>query len=842
MGLYPLHGGNLPNKDPLALALREGTQIVDVKEATPITIDNVQGRTLVNLMGISGRCEEPHLFTKVLPLEVSLDTSRKVEGNGSLLLVSTVSNDSYYGVSRAININTDSHYIAVAMAHNITASALRLQIHGMGGGSKFVTADSKGYGEFEPLAVRFKPSDLVATSQVEVQLWIKTASTNAGGCFDAIRIYEISRNEYDVIGSMTSKQIADRYPYTDTLTHVINPYVEVTGMNLCPDFTRFDVHSSKTMQVVSPQETRIVLQTDNQSAYSFDSEHFAVVPGQTYTLSADIDGAGVVLDVYTNITGQPILDTPQVGHDVRSTTFTVPVGVRSVQVRIIIETGAKAGTRTVKNPMLVVGIMPKSYQPQKRSLWALEAQLSAHPVTGTDADILYTGEDGSPYVLKKWEKVTLDGDLTYRLVDKGAGFKIFYTETLPSTQKDTAFVTKYDGTILGRKLQGEMLTAADTQVLTDITDPNPNLLVFSVSNAESGWGDMYSPTSEEIKAYFLGWKMFDVSTNGVDGNGVYNRTDSKEKGWTPLDSYNGTRYFGATVTVPNVVPSQLIDGNYAKHRDIHPYRLQYLKSKPKIVRVETYDTGASLVSGANVVTVGSGVILREKAAILTTTTAVAIGDTHNPTKQKIKKAIQVYKGARRDGVWYKSHINPHGIEKFRTDISHYDPTATYYITYAAFIPTIAATINVKVTANMRGTVTALVDQMSDVDSRLSMVEAQQAMEGIDEWIVPTLMHSWKPYADGYQVPRYSIDNNGIVRLEGLMTGGVTVANTTLFYLPQGYRPKGTLLFECAGTANSVAAATRIDVGSEGRVFINQGNTNINTSYLSISGISFKAEH
>ena len=52
MSLYPLNGGGVQaDKPPLSIAFNEGVQIVDVKEATPITVDNVRLSTYSDVWG-----------------------------------------------------------------------------------------------------------------------------------------------------------------------------------------------------------------------------------------------------------------------------------------------------------------------------------------------------------------------------------------------------------------------------------------------------------------------------------------------------------------------------------------------------------------------------------------------------------------------------------------------------------------------------------------------------------------------------------------------------------------------------------------------------------------------
>ena len=98
---------------------------------------------------------------------------------------------------------------------------------------------------------------------------------------------------------------------------------------------------------------------------------------------------------------------------------------------------------------------------------------------------------------------------------------------------------------------------------------------------------------------------------------------------------------------------------------------------------------------------------------------------------------------------------------------------------------------------------------------------------------PSLLNGWINYpSGGYETCNYYKDDNGIVHINGLVKSG-TLAQP-LFMLPDGYKPDKILIFNCYSSGDTIA---RIDVQGDGVVMIRTGNT----SYISLSGISFKAE-
>lgn len=99
--------------------------------------------------------------------------------------------------------------------------------------------------------------------------------------------------------------------------------------------------------------------------------------------------------------------------------------------------------------------------------------------------------------------------------------------------------------------------------------------------------------------------------------------------------------------------------------------------------------------------------------------------------------------------------------------------------------------------------------------------------------VPTLLNSWVNYGAAYESASYWKDKCGVVHLAGLIKSGATAAETVIFALPEGYRPRTSEKF----FAVSVNAICVIDVYATGNVAIKTG---ANSGWLSLSGISFRA--
>ena len=104
---------------------------------------------------------------------------------------------------------------------------------------------------------------------------------------------------------------------------------------------------------------------------------------------------------------------------------------------------------------------------------------------------------------------------------------------------------------------------------------------------------------------------------------------------------------------------------------------------------------------------------------------------------------------------------------------------------------------------------------------------------------------WGNYGGGYQTARYYRDAAGTVHVQGLVKStGTVAARPTLFILPSGYRPGNRLLFsvDCQSESSpSTTAHGRVDINSDGRIRYESLDDCDVASYLSLTGIDFRAE-
>ncbi|BFH16492.1 hypothetical protein J6TS7_55210 [Paenibacillus dendritiformis] len=561
------------------------------------------------------------------------------------------------------------------------------------------------------------------------------------------------------------------------IVNVTNPHAIATGGNLLPPFTEWVTQPGDV--IVGPYHLQKTATAQYQGTIS---PKIRVIRGQTYALSSTRIGR-MVLGEYKEdgtVIGYPIAEaTDGAGYFSQSVT----IGADTDYVIVQLSNMAASGTFTFEETTLTPGTEPKPFAPQQRSMLAFEAELAAHPVDGSNPDTLFMGDDGLPYVLESWRKVTLDSTYKYTSTKKESNFTEVMIENAVTAipNMSPAYLIKFNGTLLTRL--EDTKTAADQFGI----HAQFNLLYVTVANTDSGWGPDYTPTQDEIKAYFFGWKLTLLGAS-VGNTPQYNGTG--EKAWIPIvgfDGMNGT----------NITPT--FESSSARSAGWQPYRLQYLKAKSTVEPVRNYELGATLTAGSNMVEVGSGIVIREKAnpVYYSPNGNYYINNTGvsgSLLKNKVSFISRVYRNDQVDSfAKIENDANAYGKQHIRFLSSDLDPTAVYHVTYTMLDPTLAAPISGTVAANLRGTVSDLVQDVGDVQRRLSVVEMQKAeRDNAVVWIKSSLINGWEYFGIGATAGYTKIGN--VVYLKGKLRNGTP--GTAVFRLPSGYRPKEALLFLC----------------------------------------------
>lgn len=488
------------------------------------------------------------------------------------------------------------------------------------------------------------------------------------------------------------------------------------------------------------------------------------------------------------------------------------------------------GLAGVRNPYAIR--WNSSDKTEIRSMLAFQTELLADPVLGTDADLLKIGADGQYYKSTIWRKTVLLGELSYVLLANRTGYKVIeYTgDAVNGGVANSQTAIKFDGSILGKYNYGVTDSAADR------TSYSGSALPITVLNSDSGWGDTYNPTADELRAYMLGWKMYDASTNASDGLGVYSRTDGTNKRWTPLASYDGTGYSGNVSTVPNARPEQFIAGGYRISRKVVPYEVLYRRAIAYTEPVP-FEGELSLTENDNVIEVGSGIVLREKTTPYRDGSAWSInngttGYESSLTKQKADKFLAVYKDNRVD-QWtlYDSTTTAAGALAQQA-FSKYDLSAVYTASYMTADKYPTSSIFGSVGTNEKAVLKDLIEGVQQSISRAAALDLRKGDKNAAGWNSVTLQNGWA----GLLNFSFRVEGSRLY-FRGIISGGITSPLTQLFVIPAAYATKRAFTATVGTYSGNSTATVALDFFTDGRVQIINSNTGSLTS-IAFEGFSY----
>ncbi|MCY7484761.1 pyocin knob domain-containing protein [Paenibacillus alvei] len=680
------------------ITLQPGVQIVDVPEDTPFRMGEIRGRTLVNLLGRSWSAYGGKMSFG--------DGMYTIEGSGNVPNPQLSANLTSTGFVPKVG---DLLFLrSKCRVDNTTCKAIGLYFYSKSTDRNYAAEIIK------PMANQvYVIGGIIEVTQAMIDDWADMIAvvayeynTNGDALNTVNKVSEVAL--YRVSESVSDQSVSEllvSYPYVDSMKNVKHPYAIATNGNLLPPFTEWTINNVATVQ--APYE----LLTNPTASGQATEIYVPVNPGETYTLSYETNDVtkGYMNWAWLDGEGRVISWSPA-----HKENYTETAPNNAVKMKMIV-TSISAGTFTFKNPILVPGDKPQPFTPQSRSMWAAECQLAANPVDGTNTDVLYVGDDGLPYVLEKWAKITLDGWLPWEHVSYGDNtFKVVSIAKNKTSYPDSntnwsGELIKYDGTKLN------LFNSTNNGWGKDEFAVDINRIQLTVSNTDSGWGDSYTPTVDEIKAYFLGWKM----TVQGSSTGVEPYDNSGTKVWVNIMSWDGTKFYtpGATPTLPTRVSDPYWQ----------PYRLQYLKAKPTVEPVSNYETDLTLSTGWNVVEVGSGVVIREKTTPTTVGLHYLVNHNEVPAsilRHKTNNIMTVYRNNRNESRAVITRDHPAGLGGSFVYVTaqDYDPSAVYHVTYTMLDPTLAAIINGSIAINLRGAVTDMVSWASDAERRLSVVE------------------------------------------------------------------------------------------------------------------------
>jgi len=527
-----------------------------------------------------------------------------------------------------------------------------------------------------PVSDGVTPS-IINTDYVELEIELKPEAILHA---PRVPLYEVTQAHYDAINvTMLEDEILRRYPSVEGVTHLQNPYVMAEGENLLPPLYEWGVSTGGALTM--PYEANY----DGAITQTFYVD-LLIPAGTTVTLSHEAGEAAIYQYGSSSIAAIPYRTSAK--------TYTIPAGQPGIRVYGRIN----ASATLFKNPILTLGATEKPFTPQNKSYALFETKLGK---IGIEADRIFE-KDGKYFKRKAIEDVVLDGSLTWAHFGDATGFKTVRLASVvnPFTTHDvdTSEISSYNGSLL--KFIGSMAS--------NILAPNQYLfrndvgIYISISDSESGWNETYAPTTDEIKAYFNGWKV-----KTADGA-------NKPTAWVSI--VDGTD--APTQTLAYVAANKA--ANYT------PYKLSYVLSPSRVEEIKA--EGAISVNGLTIIEVGSGVIMREKLVAtsggdgLVKTNITSLGGTN--FKQRASKILSIYKNGLKDG-WtiYNSSI-ANGVQAAYIQQERYDATAEYTVTYVVYDrqPFTANPVNVSAqfANNVRSALEDTTKKVEDVKTETSV--------------------------------------------------------------------------------------------------------------------------
>lgn len=449
----------------------------------------------------------------------------------------------------------------------------------------------------------------------------------------------------------------------------------------------------------------------------------------------------------------------------------------------------------------------------------------------------YTVEGGKMVVDRNVRVIeSLDGiDYTWSAVNNVSGFKWI-----------RAFVDNYalggNGNSICTKFSGKRIpydgTASDSDVhivYTDGTSYQGNVLI-TVDDNDSGWGDSYTPTDDEVKAYMNGWVMYE----NVAPYNLYNGTG--EKRWSKRYQGIGTTAtlnFGAVVESASgvsVCPKEKAYGDITE-----TYKLQYDRAKPVREEIDLFGD-MTMPDGKVYVTMEPGFRFEKvKAGIISN--VAYINDIRlgydSVLNRKADKVIGIYEHS--NGVYVNvfenwtesSDLNAYGNVKLsNSDLSESEILdKDYYIEYK--------TLSEENNTNVFDAQLTYKDDLINVVQRQGEKIAYQAeqldiaknkIEELTKEVVyePTLLNGWKNYGFAFSNVEITEEANGFVSIKGTVKDGISTNGTAICKIP---KPESIERFN----VDSNGAFGLVVVHPDGDLRVQS----VNNTLVSFNGIRYK---
>lgn len=864
------------------ITLQPGAQVIQAAKDARFRLGEVRGRTLINLLGNAGSCDSTQGWTgSSIPI-LSVDTSIYKDAPSSIRVQQQSSNS--VGVSTPyFNVDSNGYYVAAAFlrfpATGFTQLTMYFEAQNSSGklNSYTFTIDESHRLQWVPLAIPIGPSQFGNAAKLRIRFDATGGAPKDAFNVDSVRVYQITAEKYNELKGKAPEEISNQFPiYSAGMCGVDSPYAIGYGENLLPPFYEWTYIPDGSVT-----SGPYMLSQPDVGVGTWVHTEVSVKPNTNYWISID-PASTKDIKVMDADSKDNLIDA------IKSGGFN---SGNNTKVRVY-AVGSAAGT--IINPMLTVGTEPKPFKPRRDTVLAFQTELHANPFDGSDPDVLFENE-GQYFKLAKWKKVVLDGSLNWLGTNLFPGFKVAVVDMLGGVAESQA-VTKYNGAVLTKKTgvfsapdmaalesdnklrlsisnadsgwgelsKTETFSGDGAKKAFTLTPPNGLALMpstFSVSvngspttaytytshvltfttapaagtdNVVITYSSAYVPTTDEIKAYFMGWRMFLWGAGPAtpfNGEGT--------KGWGKIYcgvgiNDNGCVSGSGTTSVPTVINDQ----GYT------PYQLLYRLAKATVEPVVS-EGCLTLNEGDNLVEVGTGIVLRERVAPSPfidqsgAFTAYLFNTIGWPSllKYKVDRLFRVYKNSQDDTALWNFRTDA-SYGKMRADIlkEWFDTTASYSVTYIKLDKSPIQPITGSLAANEKAQISDLTAGVAEALQRVSVVEQKKADEDVPGWITPTLLNGWANYGGTANSVGYYKDSLGTVHLRGVVRLGTMGA--TLFTLIEGYKPKTQFNLGTVGDrGNDGKVPVHVSVNPSGQVV----PTSTATIWISLDGLSFPTE-
>lgn len=551
--------------------------------------------------------------------------------------------------------------------------------------------------------------------------------------FRNCRVYEITQEEYDFIknpANISELNIAEKYPYVDDVKCVINPYIECKENLLENDMWK---HGA-----IEPSGNVIDSETGNVVNLRKDIK---TKKGEQYTLYIDGLDSSVYDTILWNMGGTQ--------KAVISQTDTATI---TCEHDGVIKCGIKRrdGSKTAEQisdmtyfmnyklrPSVTKGNIPKSYDECHNSRMMFETKLY-------DGEKITRDNSGTYVKNSEWDEIILNGSFA----NIGIGKNTSKQGTIIRFD-DTTYVKPINNTIeyiKAIKYNGAIITLANEVKYFDDAigiSKSTGLLWITVPNSLTGWGENYLPTKEEVRAFFLGWTMWEaVSSSDLRVVGQYKGTGTKawSKIWCgigdKLDLSSLSLGYIISSTSVTTCPTTLNDQGYT------PYRLIYKKETPTIEEVKTY--GSLTIKDEVNTNISSGLVINEKVYIMSEGDYSFINGAQshqNITRTKNKVESFFYDGKydllnMEQGVWGIIAGKKWGkLKRIQNSF--------IYVNYLIYKPDTISSFNCKINVakNTQEILKKTIEELADVNEKLSIEnrELKNKIDGLLQISNPNLL-------------------------------------------------------------------------------------------------------